>query len=154
MVLTCRTCCSRLGGSSVRCASCSALVLFTSCSAGSPVLYFCKASCEDQTIGAGGVTLPPSLNIWKMAGCTYLSQSLHFLDLGAQSGLHAADLLLAALQFFFQSFQTLSLLRHSILSLLQLCCPKLQVSLFLHHNTYLYIASPTSLNKSVQTAVK
>lgn len=152
MVLTCSTCCSRLGGSSVRYASCSALVLFTSCSMVSPVLYFCIASCEDQTIG--GVTLPPSLNIWKMAGCTYLSQSLHFLDLGAQSGLHAADLLLAALQFFFQSLQTLSLLRQSVLFLLQLCCPKLQVSLFLHHNTYVHIGSPTGLNKSVQTAVK
>lgn len=49
------------------------------------------------------VTLTP-LNIWKMAGWMYLSQSLHFLDLDAQSGLHAAYFLLAALQFFFQSF--------------------------------------------------
>lgn len=53
LALTCRMCCSRFHGSSfcpsrsVRCASCSASMFLASCSAGSPFLYFCTASCED-----------------------------------------------------------------------------------------------------------
>lgn len=90
-----------------------------------------------------------------MEGWMYLSQSFHFLDLGAQPGLHAAYFPLAALQFLLQSFQTLSLLCQSVLLLFQLCCLKLQFSLFLHHDIFTCVeAVRVSLNTFVQTAVK
>lgn len=85
----------------------------------------------------------------------YLSESLHLLDLGVESGFHAANFLLAALQLFPQLFQTLPLLCQSVLLLLQLCRVNLQFSLFLQHPIMLTRAeaSRISLNNFVPTAV-
>lgn len=148
--LTCRTCCSRFHSSSfclwmsVSCASRSASALFASCSTCSTLSYFCTASCEEEHVrGLRGL-----LSEGEAVGRAYLSQSLHLLDLGAQSGFHAAYLLLAALQFFSQTLQALSLSCQSVLLLLHLRRVKLQFGLFLQHAVTFTRAEAVATNSS------
>lgn len=154
MAHACRTCCSRFHSCSFRlwmsvsCASCSASTLFASCSACSPFSYFWTASCQEQKMQ--GLHLTHN-NVWNIRR-GYLSEGLHLLDLGVESGFHAPNFLLAALQLFPQLFQTLPLLCQSVLLLLQLCRVNLQFSLFLQHPIMLTCAEASLLN-FVPTAV-